>query len=433
VKHTINEAVVEFLRFSRTTGRPTFELGGFRPAQWERCLQWMDDSGLALYFLDALEHGTDSAPQFVVERLRRKQFSNRRRTCYMESQFALINGRFETAKVKYAAVKGLTLVPQFCPDASLRHQSDFDYLVDESSLPLAQQVLEDMGYVLYKEFDHELILTLPSEKGPARGDEQYEVYSPHSVELHLAIGEFRGLAWEEPPFLENTIVRGFGRSAFRCLADDDAFLLHSIHAFDHILFGWMKLSWLYEAGYFLDTRRTDADLWQSLSRKLEHAPLLREAVAVVVSLAAQFFRAPLPSATNRWVEEIRPAVRVWIEKYSRPWAFGHNLVDECAMFPTSKLVLFLHQQYVTDSKAWRKIELKRLLALRGVNRIKRAIEKKLSADSRPKPRVRARVFRRVVYHLGAGLRYLWEVPRWRRLTRAYDRPGAAASSAAGVR
>ncbi len=425
MKLSLKESVVEFLAFSRTSGGPTRELSGFSAGEWEHSLTWMDYSGLALYFLRAIQSHTDWVPRFVLECLQNKLGANLERTAYMERQFAFINRAFEEAGVRYAAVKGFTLVPEFCPEASLRHQSDLDYLVNGPSLDLACQVLEDIGYVLHKEAQHEVTLILPHKEALIRIDEQYNANTPHSVELHLTVGELRHLAWEEPQFLENAVKRAFQGSAFCSLPDDDTFVLQSIHAFYHILDGWIKLSWLYEIGYFLEKRATDSDLWQRISTRLSDEPPLREAVAVVVSLAAQFFRARIPFTVNRWVEEIRPTVRMWIEKYSRPWVFGHNLLeDEYAWFPTRKLVLFLYGQYVPDSGNWRSVLSRRLLALRGIDKAMRRITRDSSAQRWQTSQLNAREFWKIPYHIGANLRYLWELPRWWLLTRPSSLTGS---------
>lgn len=422
VEGAIKHAVVEFLSFSRANAHPEVELAGFSISQWEGCLAWMDDSGLALYFLRAIESHIDCIPGFVRECLQKKYRANLERTAYLERRFVLINRAFETAGVRYAAVKGLTLVPEFCPEAALRHQSDFDYLVNRSSLELARQVLENIGYVLHNESRHELTVVLPCHKKPAGGDEQYDWTAPHSVELHLRIiPQFRHITWEEPPFLENAIVRLGQASAFRGLSDDDTFLLLSIHAFHHILAGWIRLSWLYEIGFFLKKHETNPNLWEGISRKLASEPRLREAVTVVVGLAAQFFHAPVPFAIAKWMDEVRPAVRLWIENYARPWAFGPNLLDEYAwFFSTSKLVLFLHRQYVADGITWRSILFSRLLALGGVDRLKSRMARRPSLAGRVKALVSARDLRRVGYHLGADLRYFWELPRWKYLSRRFS-------------
>ena len=120
----------------------------------------------------------------------------------MARQFDFLNQKLDDAGVRYAAVKGFSLVPHFCPDASLRHQSDFDYLVDNRALPIAQRVLEDAGYALKKHKTNEFVFLMPSAGAPPSTDEQYEAHAPHAVELRLAFcdSELHGVALKEPEF-----------------------------------------------------------------------------------------------------------------------------------------------------------------------------------------------------------------------------------------
>jgi len=383
----------------------------------------MNDMGLALYFLQMIKdrRAEDLVPDSAFRLLNSDLSANKRRVAYMEQQFVFLNRRFGEAGVTYAAVKGLTLVPEFCRDASLRHQSDFDYLVDERSLPQARHVLQGMGYSLHKESSQELIFVMPSAGQPSRGHEQYKAEAPHSVELHRTVSQFRGLSLVEPRFIENTTLRELRGSVYQTLSEEDAFVLQGLHCFHHILDGWVKLSWLYEIGYFIEKRGTDHLLWQKVSRKFGNDPLLREAVAVAIELTASFFLAPVPCAIQEWIDDLRPAVRLWIEHYARSWVFGKNRVGEFGdygLLPTCKLVLFLHQQYASDARAWRRdVARGRLFPLERLARIARTITTKPASVLQPQLRKRERVLRRIAFHLGAGIRYLWEVPRWRRLIR----------------
>jgi hypothetical protein len=423
VKHSLPRAIVEFLSFSDESGDSVSRLRGGSPAQWECCLAWMHDMGLALYFLKIIKdrNAEDLVPDSVLQLLNGDFSANQCRVTHMEQQFVLLNRKFGEAGVTYAAVKGLTLVPEFCRDASLRHQSDFDYLVDEGSLPQARHVLEGMGYFLHKESSQEQIFVMPSAGQPSRGHEQYKAEAPHSVELHRTVSQFRGLSLVEPCFIENTTSRELRGSVYQTLSQEDAFVLQGLHCFHHILDGWAKLSWLYEIAYFIEKRGADHLLWQKVSRKFGNDPLLREAVALAVELAGSFFKAPVPRPIKQWIDDLRPAVRLWIEHYARSWAFGKNRVGQFGdqgLLPTSKLVLFLHQQYATDARTWRRdVALGRLLPLERLTRIARTITTKPLSVLRPQLRKRERVFRRIAFHLGAGIRYLWEVPRWRRLVK----------------
>ena len=429
MKRVLETIVVEVLSFSSDDPHPVLRLAGFSPREWNRCLAWMDDTGLALYFLDAIEQNSAWVPHPVMQSLRNKKRANEHRTTCMERQFNSINRRFEDAGIQYAAVKGLTLTPDFCSDPSLRYQADFDYLTNPQDIHSASRILQGMGYVLRIESDRERVFVYPSQQKPERGDAQYLPSAPHSVELHLKIGDFSHLVWNEPSFLANSCIRDLHGSVTHVLPGQDSFVLQAVHVFHHLLDGWVKLSWLYEIAYFLDKRSSDDDVWQLISQNLAVDPMFREAIAVVVNLVAELFQVRVPSEVKDWIAQIRPAVSIWIEKYARDWAFGPNRIDEFDLFPASKLVLLLHQQYVPDSKDWRAILATRLLALKGLKRLSHSRGTVPRPEGKSRSRSTAREFRRIAFHLGSGIRYIWEIPKWWLLTRdcpstrSYFEPG----------
>jgi len=433
VRRTLPETIVDFLSFSRQecdgneVHGKAFEK--FSRREWLHALKWLDDSGLALYFLQKLKDtsSSDTVPMLVLSRLTQNLTANRRRALQMANQFRSLNRRFDAAGARYVVAKGFSLVPEFCPDASLRHQSDLDYLVDEPSLTVARRVLEEAGYSLKMNSTQEFIFLTPSARIPVP-DEQYEADAPFSVELHLSFwdSDFHGLSVAEPRFsLDHARVHEWEGSTFRTLPEEDVFLLQVIHAFHHILSGWVRMSWLYEIGYFLNRRATDALLWESIEGRAGGDRQLREIIVVVTQLVAQFFGAPLPSPLRLWAEELRPAVRIWVQNYARTWMFGENQVHRFSLFPTAKLVLFLHQQYVSGEEARGRLIRAHLLPSTRLSRIARSIKDQPSTILSARWRQGERVFRRLLFHGTAGLRYVWEVPRWRRLNTMAARLAAA--------
>ncbi len=87
----------------------------------------------------------DAIPDSVASRLQQNLEANRLRVEDMSQQFGTINKKFNDAGIWYAAVKGFSLVPEYCPYAPLRHQGDFDYLVEDKSLPAARRLLLEAG------------------------------------------------------------------------------------------------------------------------------------------------------------------------------------------------------------------------------------------------------------------------------------------------
>jgi hypothetical protein len=425
VKRTVAEAVVNYLSFSGKTSAHVGELAGFRDREWKQGVSWLHDTGLALYLLQKLKRGnvTDIVPKATLSRLEENLAANRRRVIYMASQFEFLNQKLSAAGVRYAAVKGFSLVPQFCPDASLRHQSDFDYLIDHQSLPLAQTVLEEAGYFLSKHKANEFVFLMPSRAIPPPDDEQYEAHAPHAVELRVAFwdSDFHGVFLTGPRFsVDNTRTQRWQNSVFPALPEEDAFLLQVIHAFNHVLTGGVRMAWLYEIGYFLSQRSTDELLWQRVERRIGEDALLREIVVVVTELSAHFFKAPLPTTSIIWAQKLDPAVRIWINNYARTWVFAKNRVDQLGLFSAAKVVLFLHQQYLPDASRRHQMRI-RFLPLEQLFQRAGSITGKSSANDGGRRRQLKHALIRFLFHATAGLRYLWEIPRWRRLNKASAR------------
>lgn len=425
MKRTLPEVVVDFLSFSGTTSNCLDELGRFHRRQWEHTFTWLHDAGVALYLLQKLKdtNATEILPKPTLCRLEENLIANRQRVAYMARQFDSLNHEFNRAGVRYAVVKGFSLVPLFCPDASLRHQSDFDYLIDNQSVPAAQRVLKDAGYCGKKYTTNEYVFLMPSAQIPPPASEQYDAHAPHAVELRLAFwdSDSHGVPMTEPQFsLDNMRTQCWQGLTFRALPEEDAFLLQVIHALNHIFGGWVRMSWLYEIGNFLNQRSTDTLLWERIERRVGPDRRLREMMAVITELTAHLFRAPLPPTCRGWAGELRPAVRIWLQNYGRPWVFAKNRIDQFALFSATKLVLFLHQQYLPDPNVRRQVVRTRLLPSRHLVRRTRLLTTHSPAHSPAhRPQLKP-ILVRVPFHVTAGLRYLWEIPRWKRLNKVTE-------------
>ena len=156
----------------------------------------------------------------------------------MSRRFDALNRSFNEAGIGYAVLKGLSLVPQFCPYAPLRHQGDFDYLVDARSLSAAQRVLVEAGYVPKDSPSRqEFIFVTPGAAAPSRSGRQYPADAPHAVELHLDVWDSDQLRLPTLPNLftvERVTPHEWNGFVFPALTDEDAFLLQVVHACQHL-------------------------------------------------------------------------------------------------------------------------------------------------------------------------------------------------------
>jgi Uncharacterised nucleotidyltransferase len=421
VRRTPAEEIVEFLSFSDTPCAGVQELQKLSPRKWEHVLRWLDDAGLAFYFLEKLENtDSDAVPTWVISRLQRNFAANQQRVGYLSHRFGFLNQKFNEAGVRYAVLKGFSLVPQFCPDANLRHQSDFDYLVDDRSLSAAHQVLLEAGYRQKpSRANHELVFVMSGMGEASRSPEQYSAQAPHAVDLHLDVWESDLCTLPAMPrqfSVERTRMYRAGGFVFPTLTDEEAFLVQVLHACQHLFTYWIRMSSLLEIGYFLNQRKTDTSLWNQIEQQVGENLVLREFVVVITELVAKLFRVPIPELVRAWAPRIRPAPRVWIERYARPWAFCELPAYEFRLFPRAKLARFLHQQY-RDRCVQKEVERSPLRMFPHLSRMAS------TANDRPSPVrykwwKRRRLIRRSLFHALASLRYVLEIPRWRWLNRA---------------
>jgi hypothetical protein len=422
VRHALAEAIVDFLSFSNDASNRVGDFKRFRPREWEHALLWLDDAGLAFYFLQKLKstNRADQVPAWLLSQLEQNFTANQERNADMSRRFAALNQLFDRAGIRYVALKGLTLVPQFCPDSSLRYQGDFDYLVDEGSLPAAQQILLKTGYSPKPSpSSQEFLFLMSGSAEPSRHAEQYRAGAPHAIELHLDIWDSNFDKVPSLPklfFVQHAITHQHNGLTFPALSDEDAFLLQVLHACHHFFSHWIRMSSLFEIGYFLNRRASDAALWKGIAERVSDSSVLREFVVVVTELVAKVFAAPIPEVVRAWGSTIRPGSRVWLDNYARHWAFCELPVHQFALFPRAKLIRFLHAQYKDDKSAPSPVQNRGTSPSR-TSRIASSIRSQPSLLLNRAWWKRHLLVRRGLFHALAGLRYFCEIPRWMWLTR----------------
>jgi len=419
VKKGLAETIVDFLSFSNHDADRVSVLSGFSSRRWEKSLRWLDDSGLSFYFLHRLKklHADSMVPVWVLSRLERDFAANQERVDYMWQRFDQLNRAFHAAGVRFVALKGLTLVPEFCPYGSLRYQADFDYLVDEQCLPVAELVLCKAGYRPKDTHSKlESLFVIPHAPDPSRNGDQYDARAGHAVELHLSVWHSDLHKLPAIPNLfsvEQGVTHQRNGYSFVALADQDAFLLQIVHACSHLFTHWIRISSLLEIGYFLQRRTADTDLWNRVAQRVGDNRALREFAAVVTGLVATLFSPSIPPLLHTWSIQLRVAPRTWIERYARDWALSKLPVHQFSPLPKTKFDLFLRQQY--DDENGHLQSVMRVQQPWSSSRVSRIISS-VKAD----PWLflnagwwkRQLLVRRTLYHALADLRYFFEIPRW---------------------
>lgn len=417
MKLTAPHPIVGFLSFTPDCREYLDPIRKFSPRKWRRVLQWLDDTGLAFYFLQKLKEidATRGIPEPVLTRLEQNFAANQHRMQALAHRFNLVNRRFNDAGLRYAVVKGFSLVPEFCASASLRYQADLDYLLDEESWEAAPRVLLEMGYRLRDPRSAKELIFLTPDGRPSRSADQYAAEAPHAVEIHLDMWD-SGL--HRVPMIEKllpvarTSMREWSGSQSPAFTDEDAFLLQVLHTSRHLFTYWIRTSCLYEIAYFLNRRSSDAELWNQVKQRVGENLALRELVVVTAELVTQLFSVPLPDLVCAWGRQVRPATRVWIDGYARDCALGTLPVYHLRPFPKSKLSLFLHQQFDEGGEPETLVHT-RIVTVSRLKLIVAALKKEPALMWNREWWKQHLLLRRTIFHAMAGARYLCEIPRWR--------------------
>ena len=390
---------------------------------WSAALPWLHTSGLALPLLRTLRaHGSERLlPSDVRTRLELNQADNHARVDRMAEEFAALNRCFESAGIRYAALKGFALTPDYSPEASLRAQADFDYLVAPESLADTERALRAAGY-LRRDRDasnvHVFFHSARPLRIPASDDDLYSAALPRRLELHTGL-------WNPGPelirpgslqtALDRTQLREWQGLRFPALADEDAFAFQILHALRHIFDFWCRLSLLLEIAYFLQRRAHDAEFWSRFVSRASGDPGLPGATGFVLPLAGGLFGASVPAALDDSLRDSTPRpVKLWAERYGRECALGNFMGD--------KFSLFLLREFMPDAVAWRKVWRRRLFPIHRPNRAAEATSPRISARVEAGFKQSLHVARRFKFHVVSGFRLGWELSRWERVLRSGSAP-----------
>jgi Uncharacterised nucleotidyltransferase len=429
LKLSPQEQLVDFMSFPNSRIESLRSFSNFSNRKWTRLLSWLDDTGLALYFLRKLEdtHASNTLPESAMSYLKCNFAANQMRVRDMLARFDVLNQQFCKADVRYSVLKGFSLVPRFCSDPCLRHQCDLDYLIDERSLYAAQRVLLESGYKPKEQTKRDdFVFLWPEEELPKRSAEQYQAQASHSVELHLDMwdSDSHGLPLLRGLFsVERSETRVSNGLRFPALKEEDAFLLQVLHACGHLFGYWIRLSLLFEIGYFINERHSDTAFWKSIDCRIGNNVVLREFVVIVSELVHKLFVPPLPDLVRAWQPLLRPGARVWIDNYAWNWLFGKLPGYQFCLFPRTKFVLFLQQQYRGDMVPAHIVR-KRMMPIARLWRIASVLWREPSLLLNRNWWKHNFFIRRILFHVLAGLRYLCEIPRWRLRNRLAVRSGS---------
>jgi hypothetical protein len=323
-----------------------------------RLLKWLDQSGLAIYLAEHLTHSRTMDVMSVQLRaeLERRVSANRNRTEELLKEFTRVNQSLVDAGAEFAVLKGFSLLPEFCEDPWLRHQSDIDILVSEKSRRRAQESLSLLGYVVEgEEGSGEVRLGISSGPTASANDFLYDSPRHRQVELHRNFYEsvngvslFPDEGWQS--HVEWKTIQGDCK--FPTLDLSYRILGQLLHAFRHVLHGWLRLGWLYEIAQVVNRYRLDSKLWENIERLMQGDTRVREACGVVLRMTASAFGTEPPEfVRQRWMATMRKSLVLWVDNFGMEWMLAN--------FPGNRLSLLLHREFADSALAWQKFRIER--------------------------------------------------------------------------
>jgi hypothetical protein len=357
-----------------------------------------------LYFLDRIVELqlTDWLPPVVLARLQENLADNTERTLGMIAESIAIQREFQTARLSYANLKGLSLWPSSLPRPELRSQFDLDFLITKQSIPEARKILEQRGYRLYVVSGRSWEFKLNEKPGISLKD-LYKALPSHAVELHVE---------SNVPGRSSPLARVERRELHGCvmpvLSPVDLFLGQGLHAYKHVCSEFSRTAHLLEFRRHVLVRHDDHAFWSDLRSTASGSPRACLGLGVVTLLIAQIMGDFAPSALTDWTVECLPRpVRLWIERYGRRAVFGG--------VPGSKLYLLLQKELedvgVPAKRSLRQI----LLPVRLPPPVIRAFPNETLSVRLSRYRMQLHfILFRLRFHLVEGLRYAWESHRWQR-------------------
>ena len=370
---------------------------------WHRGLRWLDASGLALYFRQRVASSCleECIPAEILNALDQRLEDNKQRTVGLFREFQAINNAFQKSGAHYVNLKGFTLIPDYCPDPSLRCQFDLDFMISHSELGLCQAILESFGYVVTGRHGNVVELKAGSGRVPSIRD-LYKPRSQRSVEVHFVPPSEATPTREDRGLLrrQNRVWNGV---TFPALSDADMFLAQANHLLRHLKSEWTRISWLLEFRTFVNARAADTKLWQDVRDQAASNAEGALAVGVATLIATQVFGDIGASELLGWsIAAVPESMRLWLNRY------GKTVLQ--SDFPGTKLYLLLDSE-LSDGGNVRKTNVGKLFPLHRPPRV-------THPDGRVSVRailsqIRFTLFR-LRFHVVEGSRYVIAAQQWKR-------------------
>ena len=222
-------------------------LAAYTREDWSRSLNWLDASGLELYFLERLKTlGIEDAVPMVVRVEMEQNFAdNKVRTAKLFEEFVRINQAFQREQLNYCNVTGISLVPVSCPDPALRRQVSMDFMMAGYNSSRCGSLLAKLGYVVH--ISGETSREFRPNSDVRHFDKNiYRTIANHSIMIYFLSDDAVGT--ERAPFdmLMRRCSQKWDGYRFPALTECDHFIAQAIRMQGHIGVEWSRLALLLE-------------------------------------------------------------------------------------------------------------------------------------------------------------------------------------------
>ncbi len=314
-KHLARAIVAAFREAKR--GALYRRLAAYTREDWNCTHNWLDASGLELYFLERLKtlEIEDAVPIEVRVQMEQNFADNKIRTAKLFEEFVRINQAFQYEQLNYCNVTGTSLVPVSCPDPALRRQFSMDFMMAGYDASRCENLLVKLGYIAYISGDrsHEF---RPSSEDRHFDKNIYGSIAERSIVIYFLSHDAVGT--ERAPFdmLMRRRTQTWDGYRFPALTECDHFIAQAIRILGHVGIEWSRLALLLEFKTCLHFWLHDETFWREVADRAQEHPLRSVAIGTVTRLAAEIFGLETPLSIQDWAtKSVEPQIHQWSEVY----------------------------------------------------------------------------------------------------------------------